>query len=65
MIFQSNNRQKCTLLENCSLILGLDVQRDVEAVAWILRFGVQVKVLEPEWLRAEVRGEAENVSRNN
>ena len=58
---QWSSRQKCTLQEDGSLILDLDVQSDVEAVAWILSFGAQVKVLEPEWLRDEVRAEVEKI----
>ena len=58
---QWSNKQKCTLQEDDSLILELDVQSDVEAIAWILSFGSQVKVLEPEWLRDEIRTEAEKI----
>ena len=58
---QWSSRQECAVQEDGSLILDIDAQSDVEVVAWILGFGSKVRVLEPEWLRDEVRAEAEKI----
>lgn len=58
---QWSNRQECSIQEDGSLILDIDVQSDVEAIAWILGFGAKVRVLEPDWLRDAVRDEAQKI----
>ncbi len=50
-----SNRQKMTLQDDGSLILDFDVQSFHELISWILSFGAKAKVLEPEWLRDEIR----------
>jgi predicted DNA-binding transcriptional regulator YafY len=46
------------------LTIAMPIDGDKEALAWVLRWGAQAKVLAPKWLRERVRDEAKAMARN-
>lgn len=56
--------QKITLTVDNYLLLEMSVRSAPEIIAWILSFGPNVKVLEPDWLREEVREKARGIMEN-
>ena len=57
--------QKTTLTPEKNLVLELTVRSKPEAVAWILSFGPNVRVREPDWLKEEVLESARRIIENN
>lgn len=57
--------QKITLTQGYNLLLEMTVQSAPEIIAWILSFGPNVKVLEPDWLREEVLEKARGILENH
>ena len=57
--------QKLTPAADNSLILEMTARSEPELVAWILGFGANVKVLEPDWLRDEIREIAIQIAQEN
>lgn len=53
--------QKITLTEDKSLILEMTSRSAPEIISWILSFGPNVKVLEPNWLKEEVLEKARSI----
>lgn len=54
--------QKLTPGPDNSLILEMTARSQPELVSWILSFGANVKVLEPDWLRDEIREIARKIA---
>ena len=57
--------QKLTPAADNSLILEMTARSEPELVSWILSFGANVKVLEPDWLRDEIREIAIQIAQEN
>lgn len=60
-----SGNQKITLTEDKNLILEMTVRSEPEIIAWILSFGPNVKVLEPDWLSEEVLKSAREIIENS
>ncbi len=50
-----SNRQSMTVQDDGSLMLDFDAQSPPEIVSWVFSFGAKAKVLEPHWLRDELK----------
>ena len=51
-------RQDMQLCTDGSLLLDFDAESEGEVLTWLLGFGSQVVVLEPQWLRERIRQQA-------
>lgn len=56
--------QLITILADKNLILEMKVRSAPEIVSWVLGFGSDVKVLEPEWLKKEIVARSAEVVKN-
>ncbi len=52
-----SNRQEMILNDDGSLILDFDAQSFHELISWVLSFGAKAKVLEPEWLKEDIKSQ--------
>ena len=60
---QWHQTQKLTELEDGGLILEMDVQGLVEIKMWVMQYGAEVEVVEPEILKDDVKQEIKKMER--
>lgn len=57
--------QKISLTREKGLILEMTARSKPEVLSWVLSFGANVKVLEPDWLRVQLVSSAKNIIATN